>query len=259
MSQLIDKLKRLSKSVPQPMGFRTYQPASSRPPMLLIAGLSKIEAIDSLADYVAGADAVLLNIAKSSRVAETIKDIAHSLSNIPWGVRLEEAGKQITGTMIDAGSDFTVFSASDPVSIVPQDEKIGRILQIEPSLNERLLKAANELSIDAVLTVNEPDTRLTWHYLMSIQRFADSLTKPLLVSIPSKLNADELKAIWEAGADGVIAGVTPEQPAGSVKELRQIINDLASLPQRKRRKTEAVIPHISKEADTFPDTEVEED
>lgn len=259
MSHLIDKLKRLSKSAPQPMGFRTAQPASPKLQMLLIVSLSEVEEAGTLADYITGADAVLLNIPRASRESDSFKRIVQSLPNIPLGMRLEETVETKAGTVIDAGSDFVVFSASDLVSTAPQDEKVGRILQVEPSLDESLLKAASELAIDAVLTSNEPNAHLTWHYLMSIQRFADSLTKPLLVFMPSKTNADELKAIWEAGADGIIVEVTAGQPAGRVKELRQAVNNLASLEPRKRRKAEAIIPHISRDTDTFTDDMEEEE
>ena len=259
MSQLIDKLKQVSKAAPQPMGFRTAQPASSKLQMLLIASLSQTETVDSLADYVAGADAVLLNMPKASREHKSLERIVQSLPDIPWGVRLEEIGENRIGTVIDAGGDFVVFSAASSVLAVPQDDKVGKILQVESSLSEGLLKTVNELPVDAVFAGNEQKNHLTWHHLMNIQRLADSLAKPMLVSIPSKVNTYELKTIWEAGADGVIAEVSTGQPVGRVKELRQAIDNLASLPPRKRGKAEAVIPHIGGETDTVADTEEEEE
>ena len=65
MSRFIDKLNRLSRAEPQPIGFRTTQPTSPKPKIQLVASLAQ-ESAESLADYVAGADAGLLRISKLS-------------------------------------------------------------------------------------------------------------------------------------------------------------------------------------------------
>ena len=247
MSQLIDKLNRISKAMPQPMGFKAAQPASLKSQMLLIASLTHAEKVDSLADYVADADAVLLNITKSSWQPKALQRIIQALPDIPWGEWLGEIGEKRLGTMIEVGGDFIVFPAASTVLAVPQDDKVGKILHIEASLSEGSLKAVNELPVDAVLIGTEQEDHLTWNHLIRFQRFADLLTKPLLVSVLSTVTANELKAIWEAGVDGVIVEVSTAQPAGRLKKLRQAIDDLASLPPRKRGKAEAVIPHIGGE------------
>ena len=66
MSRLIDKLNQVSKSVPQPIGFRVAQPTLLKPQILLIARWAKTEDIDSMAEHVAGADAVLLHLTKTT-------------------------------------------------------------------------------------------------------------------------------------------------------------------------------------------------
>ena len=261
MSQLIDKLNQVSKVVPQTMGFRTAQPALSKPQMLLIASWAKAEDIDSMAEHVAGADAVLLHITKTTSGTKAFQKIAGSLPGTPWGGWLGDTEEKKAKAMVGAGCDFVVFPAASPVLAPSHDGKVGKILQVESTLSESLLKAVNELPVDAVLASDERegDYPLTWHHLMLFQRLANLLTKPLLVVTPSNVTGDELKAIWKAGADGVVVEVSAGQPNGRLAELRQIISDRNFLPPRKRRKAEALVPRIGMETGTTTDIEEDDD
>jgi len=257
MSKLIDRLNQAAKAVPQPMGFRTSQPGSARPRLLLIASLAQVANIGSLADYISGADAVLLPVTKLSPRARTLQRIAQFPSDIPWGGWLGDSGNREIGPMAAAGCDFVVLPTSAALTITKAD-KVGKILQVESSLSEGLLRAVNELPVDAVFIAEEQgdESFLTWHHLMLFRRFADLLTKPLLISIPLNVTADELQVLWETGVDGVIVPIGAGQPAGKLEELRRTIDKLTFSP-RQRGKVEALLPHIS--AETSPVAEEEEE
>jgi len=248
MSRFIDKLNRLSRAEPQPIGFRATQLASPKPKIQLVASLAQ-ESVESLVDHTAGADAGLLRITKLSSGAKTLQQISQAVSDIPWGGWLKDSSPGGIKQMTKAGCDFIVFPATNTPLAILQNDKVGKILEVEASLSEGLLRAANELPIDAVLIASEQREgySLTWQHLMLFQRFADLLTKPLLVSIPPKVTAGELQAIWEAGVDGVVTEVTVEQPQDRLKELRQIIDKLAFPSPRKREKREPLLPYIGKE------------
>jgi hypothetical protein len=94
---------------------------------------------------------------------------------------------------------------------------------------------------------------------MLFQHFANFLTKPLLVSIPSNATANELQALWEVGVDGVIVEIEAGQPVGRVSKLRQTIDKLSFPSRRKQRKTEALLPHIGQETGIVADEEEEEE
>jgi len=249
MSRFIDKLNRLSRAEPQPIGFRTIQPVSPKPKIQLVASLAQ-ENVESLASYVAGADAGLLRISKLSPGAKALNRMSQGHSDIPWGGRLEGSGLGDIKQMLKAGCDFIVFPAANTPLAIPQDDGMGKILEVEASLSEVLLRAVNELPTDAVLIAGErgEDYFLTWQHLMLFRRFADLLTKPLLVSIPSEVTAGELRALWEAGIGGVVVEVTVGQPQDRLKELRQVIDQLAFPSPRKREKAEPLLPHISQES-----------
>ena len=258
MSRFIDKLNQVSQVMPQAMGFRTVQPVPEKPKILLIAGLAGASAGD-LADSVAGADAGLLRIPKLSSGAKTLREISQAAPDIPWGGWLRDINQGGTEQMAKAGCDFLVFPAANTPLALAQNDEVGKILEIESSLSEGLLRAVNELSIDAVLITAEQEGEhlLTWHHLMLFQRFADLLAKPLLASIPPNVTANELQALWEAGVDGVVIEIGAGQPADKLKKLRQVIDKLAFPSQRKRGKAEALLPHIDSEVSIVAEEEEE--
>lgn len=254
MSKLIDRLNQVAKAVPQPIGFRATPPAPKKSKVLLIASVAQANNVDRLPDDITGADAVL--ITKPSSGARAVPKITRSLADIPWGLRLGDSDEKVSRPMIAAGGDFVVFPTGAALTI-PEDEKVGKVLQVAASLSEDLLKAVNELPVDAVLLTNEPEDEhfLTWHHLMLFQRFADLLAKPLLVSVPSNVTANELQLIWKTGADGV---VVEAGQVGKLKELRQTIDKL-TFPTRTEKKAAALLPYISEKVSPVTETEEEEE
>jgi len=242
MSRFIDKLSQASQGGPQAMGFRAGQPVSPQPKMLLVASLTQVE-VDSLADYVAGADAGVLSIAKLSSGAEGLRKVSQAVPDIPWGGWLRGIGGEEMKQMKKVDCDFVVFPAADTSLAIPQNNEMGKILEVEASLSEGLLRTIDELPVDAVLIAGERKEGyfLTWQHLMLFRRFADAVAKPLLVSVPSGVMADELQLLWEAGVNGVMV----EAGAGGLKGLRQAIDKLTFPPQGRRRKARALLPYLS--------------
>lgn len=260
MNKFVEKLKQLSQAAPQPMGFNTKQPPSPKPKIQLVASLAQ-GSVDQLANYVVGADAGLLRISKLSSVTESLQKASQSVPDIPWGVWLKDSDPGEIRQMSKLGCDFVVFPAANtPLTLLENDE-VGKILEVEASLTEGLLRAANELPIGAVLIASEQreDYFLTWQHLMLFQRFANLLTKPLLVSIPSNVTAGELQALWKTGVGSVVIEVTVGQPQDRLKELRQVIDKLAFPIPRRREKVEPLLSRIHLETATATEEEEEEE
>lgn len=259
MSQLIEKLNRVSQTVPQPMGFKTVKTTSSKPKMVLVASLSQAN-LNNLADYMSGADGGLLTVSTASG-AEDLQAASQAAPGIPWGTRLEDGSQATIDKIVKAGGDFIVFAAASSLSDIPQNNTVGKILEVEVSLSDGLLRAVDSLPVDAVLTAIEPEAgySLTWHHLMSIQRFTAFLTKPLLVSVPSSISANEINALWEAGVDGILVTMTGEQPTGRTGELRQIIDKLPTPSHRKRGRVEPLLPRIAPQRDDIAEEEEEDE
>ena len=93
MSKFIDELCRVSQVELQPMGFRAVSAVPLRPRMLLVATLAQVD-VDCLADYVAGADAGLLEISMLSSGVEAVQQACQARSDIPWGGWLRDGGQE---------------------------------------------------------------------------------------------------------------------------------------------------------------------
>jgi len=240
------------------MGFRRTQPVSEKPKILLIASLPEAS-VSGLADFVVGADAGLLHIPELSSGTKTLKEVSQAAPDIPWGGWLRNIDKDGIKQMAETGYDFVVFPAVNTPLVLLQNDEMGKILEVESSLSEGLLRAVNELPIDAVLIATEQEGEyfLTWHHLMLFQRFADLLTKPLLASIPPNVTANELQALWEAGVDGVVIEAGTGQPADRLKKLRQGIDKLTFPSKRKRGRAEALLPPIGRETSIVTEEEEE--
>jgi len=245
MSRLIDKLNQVSQLAPQPMGFRAAQAGVQKPAIVLIASLAQVD-VGDLTDYVAGADAGLMPISSLTSGAKAIKKTCQAASDIPWGGSLGNISSKGIKQLENSGCDFVVFPPASTSSVTLEDSKVGRILQVEASLDECLLRAVDELPVDAVLISPEKGQHfITWHRLMVFHHFADSLSKPLLAYVPANVAPRELQAVWEAGISGVV--LEAGELKGRLKEMRQSFDKLTFRPQRKRGKGEALLPHMGGE------------
>lgn len=143
MSKLIDKLNRISGTMSQPIGFTTSRSLPEKPRMLLIASSSfpPNVTVNSVAGYCNSADACLMHITNSNLEASIVQETTQSLPEVPWGMWLGNIGKTEIAAAYKAGSDFVVFPATSKVTAIPQDDKLGKILQVESSLSDDSLKA----------------------------------------------------------------------------------------------------------------------
>jgi len=260
MSRFIDKLKKVSQVETQPMGFKTTQPSSNKPGILLIASLDQIN-VDSLAERVAGADAGLLRTTKLSSGAKALGKIEQATPDTPWGGWLEGITEKEAEQLTKGVFDFVVFPPASTSLAILKDDKVGKILEISTSLNKDLLPAVDELPVDAVLVTGEQEKEyfLTWQHLMFFQRCADLLTKPLLVSIPSNISTNELQTLWEAGVNGVVVRIESEQPTGRLKELRQTLDKLTFSAPRRPRKIKPLLPYPGGRTNIAVEEEEEEE
>ena len=240
MSKFVDKLKQVSQGG-QPIGFRAA--ATSKPRMLLVAAVVQ-------AEIAAGADAGLLVVAKGSG-AKALERASKAVPDIPWGCWLQDGAQGEIQQILKTDCDFVVFpSTTTPLATLQNNEEVGKILEVEASLNEGLLRAVNELPVDAVIITTEQRENypLTWHHLMLFRRFADLLTKPLLVTVPLDVTANELKGLWESGVSSAVVDVKAGQSKDRFKELRQEIDNLAFPSPRRHEKMEPLLPRTSQDS-----------
>lgn len=240
MSKLIDKLSQVSRTTPQPMGFKTAQANIQKPKLLLIANLTNID-LNDVVNCLDGADAGLIRVSEIAPGAEAIGKICGAVPDIPVGGWLDSISNDESEKIEQCGSDFVVFQADNSSLGILQRKGVGRVIQVEASTEEGLLAAVDELPVDAVLVTIEPkDKFITWHDLMMFQYCAGVLTKPILAVISTNLETDELQAIWDAGINGIVVDT-----GENLQKLRQTIDNMNFPPQRKRGTSEAIVPRIA--------------
>jgi hypothetical protein len=252
MSKLIDKFRKSAQSSVPPMGFRTAPAAARAPGLLLIASAGPD--FKNIADF-SSASAFLIRPDGAAPEAKDLHKIAKQMPDVPIGLYLEDIPE--SEALEEAGLDFMVFPVSSRVA--PAGEKMGRILEVESSLDDNLIKAINSLPVDAVLAeVTFEGGSMIWHELLIFQHLANTIGRPLIVGIPANIAETELKALWAAGADAVMVDVTAMKAADFIN-LEEAIGKLPPRPARKHGRMGVLLPRAATESPAPPPDEEEED
>ncbi len=250
MSKFVDKLQRVYHGSASPIGFRKSAADAGSRALLLVANLTGASVKEAKALVAAGIDAGIA----SSKTADAIAfgRLATAVGDIPLGLSLETANRQEIERFVGSGCDFVVFGLKTPLEVVRKEE-IGKILRVEPSLDQGLVRAIDKLPfpVDGVLVAGE-ESSVTVERLLICQRFAELVDRPLLVTLDSSASGGELSSLCEAGVNGLLL---PEGfPAEALVELRKTVADLPRVPKRKAKRA-ALLPQLGGE----PETEVEEE
>ncbi len=258
MSRLLDKIKKQTEGTSVQIGFRRTLQEAPKPTILLIAKAAIGES-GSPVKNIEGADAVLIDASGFELTAKNLPRIVKPLGGIPWGIAIEES--KDTGEALDnSGCDFVVITPASPIGAAPKNEKTGKIMQVEFSMDDGLLRALNDLPVDAVLAADSFDEQgaMSYHHLMILRYMALLIKKPLLVPVPAGVTKEELKALWDAGVEAVVVPVDCAKEE-TLKELREIA---ATLPPRASQKLDIFLPSASgrrTEPEPEPDEEEEEE
>jgi hypothetical protein len=246
MSKLIAKLKKACECAPQPMGFFSQQAAAEKPRMQIVV---KVDSADSeaLPEMLKSADALVLPLTRSNDM-QALEKVCQAGSEVPWGGWLAGEGKEIVNQAAKSACDFVIFPAEKTPLNILQKEKMGMLMEIEPSLPESLLRTINELSIDAVVVSWKwEENDISWYHLMVYTRLASGLNKPLLAAVPAAITSDELQALWDIGITGIILTASGKRFVEALARVRQAANELTESDTKKKGKLRVILPRIAAE------------
>jgi len=258
MSRLVDKIKKQSEQLPAPMGFRRALPQEAAPSILLIAKVNAVSA-GTITENIPGADAILFSDEAGRLTAGLLKKITKTLQGVPAGIFLEES-KETPSALEETGCDFVVMSLLTPLNAMPKKETTGKLLHVDSSMDDGLLRAINDLPADAALVTDsfgEGDA-LVWHHLMLLRHLALLISKPLIVLVPAGITENELKALWDAGIEAVVVPVDISK-GENLKELHETAAKLPRRTPKKPAKINVFLPHATQTRETPPPDEEEED
>ena len=238
MSKFLDSLEKISVSAPAPLGFGVRR--EQRPPgMALIVQISSDHASGCAGISDLPPEAVLLSGIDD---LAALKKIAPGLPSIPWGISPVTVTEDSVNGFKEAGCDMLAFGLADtPVSAINSDE-MARVLCLDPSADERQLRAINPLPVDVVL-IDVTSQSGTWTLgdLTNITAISSRVNKYILVSISEPPGAKDLKVLRDAGVHGLVVD------AGSVSmdSLSKMKSDLQEMPRPqpgRKGRTAAVLP-----------------
>ncbi|MFA5375282.1 MAG: hypothetical protein WC455_05945 [Dehalococcoidia bacterium] len=242
MSKLLEKLEHISKGNSKPLGFAAAAAKSKPVNMVIIAAVDDNDkaAVTAAKEY---ADAILVN-------SIAVKNIA-SKSGLPWGAPISELA-----AIKESGCDFILLNTDDSPIALLQEEKLCRIIEIDPAMPDGLIRATNQLPVDIALISG--DTSISMKRLIACQHIANMIGKYLIVRIPLEISGDELREIWEIGMTGVVVPVTGDAKKG-LAALRQAVDDLPASRRKRSSKTNVSIPQIAPAAPVADEEPDEED
>jgi len=245
MSKLVKKLRQIHEGAAQPLGFRTAVAPLKRQ-ILLMVTLPEFDTKRLAQLAQAEVDAVVIHSPDLEKVP-MLQQIASSVGDIPWGVWLGLTTEEGIKRFQEAGGDFLIFQASTTPTALLQEEELGKVMKLDLSQDDGLIRTIDQLPIEAVfLDIRKDRERLNIADLMYCQWLANLLRKPLLVAIQQDITAKEIRALWEVGVNGIVVEVDGEKPQERLAELRRAIEVLPPATKR-HRKGGVVLPQVEPE------------
>ncbi|MBI2854904.1 MAG: hypothetical protein HYX87_08315 [Chloroflexi bacterium] len=237
MSQLVDKLKRITEDAVPALGFRSATRQAKSQGMLLIAMLNG-QAVAGASNIVqSGVDALLIKNASAASMSQ----VGKVADGRPWGIALGENRAFESSALRKAGCDFVVFDPESPVHLLG-DADLGKVLTVSSSPDRiNALRGVDKVGVEIFLLDGGESEFISVRFLMACYFMADAARKPVLASVPARIASDEVRALWEAGVDAVVV----QGDAGALKQLRQIIDTLPARTRRRHGKEAALIPNMA--------------
>jgi hypothetical protein len=242
MSKLVKKLRQVSENTVQPLGFRTAPPTASRQ-MLLIVSVPQGHSgtIAQLAST--EIDAILIDN-RNLKGAADFGHFAADAGDVPVGLWLDLVSEEYLEQFKQAGGDFLVFESGTAPATLLQEEELGKVLRVDPSQDESLLCAIDQLPIEVVLfDVKSEGNVLTISDLMYCQWLAGLVDKPLVVAAQQGLTDKEIRSLMEVGVRGIVVELQEKQIGDSLARLSQAIKTLPPKTKKLGEK-KALLPRL---------------
>ena len=258
MSKLIQRIERLSKDTPAPLGFGAASRRQPMPTMVLLAVTSEPDAVSRLGGI--PLDGVLFRgEALDSKAAALAMQ---SLPDVPWGAQANAVAAEDVSAMVEAGADFVSLTGLTSALNALRDEDVGRLLVVPVDLKEEHAHSLEVMPLDAVVYADAVASPLSLEVLMHLATARCEIGRPFLLPVHGALTAWELECLREIGIEGVVADLeTTDQEA-----LKTLSDAIRGLPRRRPRgdSPSAILPRVSSRAqpvhdDDYPDPDDPDD
>jgi hypothetical protein len=246
MSKLVDKLERVSEGRDQPLGFGAAINRTKTLPMAVIGSIPEGKTELAATAKEANVDAILITVESPRKIDDAVAQLKGENGDIPRGIALDTATKEDIEKLVDAGCDFIVFSPAGTPANVLNEERIGKVLRVDPSMDDSLAKSIGRLSVDAVLLgpLGEGEHPLTVNGLMLYERLAAWSGKHILAAVPPGLPVEDIESFWGIGARGVVVDLSLKDPGQRLVEVKEAIGKLPVRKKKPQGRISASLPHL---------------
>lgn len=258
MSKLLDKLEKLSRGVPMSLGFGAASRSEKPMAMALLGMLSTNRQLAQKTSTLAkiGADGILF---QGIEVDKVVNELTKSLGDVPWGMKVDGLNDEQASHYKEQGCDFLAFGPENALLGALGDEDTGYILCIQPDMDERSLRALEDVPVDVVFLPSDSITLpLTVQQVIALSSVRGMFSKYFMLEVPGPLSSKELEGLRDLGVDGLVV----DAGALSVKELEDLKSSLSNLPKKQRDKTHrpaALLPSTPVASPSAPSHEEEEE
>ena len=258
MSKLANKIRKITRVEPAPLGFGVAA-ARARPPSLLLMVHGPASGMRPPADLAdSGLDALLLSLNPEKEAAEAAR-WAKTAGDLPCGVRVPSAAGETVAALKQAGIDFLAFEAESASADALLDTEMGYVLALVGDPSDTLLRAMADFPLDA-LWLADWHGPLTVRSQLELRRIYLLARTPLLVPVRADISAGDLECLRDTGVVGVAVDGHEHGAWDRLPALRKAIDGLP--PPRTRRREErpdAVLPVRALAPSSAEDEEEEEE
>ena len=164
MSKLIQRIERLGKDTPAPLGFGAATRRKAAPTMVLIGSTNNPKAINRL-------EGVLIDGVLFSPGSNNTADLAKAssvLKDVPWGFQVENPTSDQVKELVEAGCDFiTITEMAVPLEALHNDD-LGKILAVSSDIKEEHAHSLEVLPVDAVVYADVVSSPLNLESLLKL-------------------------------------------------------------------------------------------
>ncbi|MBM3940321.1 MAG: hypothetical protein FJ318_05430 [SAR202 cluster bacterium] len=241
MGQLIERLERTTRGYAKPFGFGAAAKREKIPPMLLLGAVALGSDADARKAAEAGLDGAVVAAKGAGKKADAEKS-AKALKEQTWGLWLDEPQKEAPGE-----TDFQVFSSDGTPIAVLGGEGRTAFMQVNPDLDDSLLRTIDDLPVDGFLVSLADASALTVRQLMRIARVRGVTSKWLLVHVTQPPSQDELGRLRDAGVNAVVVDVAGHG-AEALKACREALLELPKKEDKRKNGAVATLPPMRQAA-----------
>ena len=235
MGKLLDLLEQSSRGAAQPLGFAISKDRRKVPPVLLIGSVKLGD--NATAEKLSKAGLAIAVLTMETQVkGNEVERACKALNDVVTGVWHDVADAVLT-----KDADYEVFTSEEtPIGSLDGEDRT-LVMQIDPDLDDSLLRTIEDLPVDAFLVSVADAPTLTLRQLMRIARVRGLTSKYLLVQLAKLPSKEEMAQFRDAGVNALIVDVA----AHSVEDIKTCKAALDELPQMTpQRKNERPVPTL---------------